>query len=90
LLQLQIVVSGKVQGVGYRYFAQMKAVQFGITGWVKNRSDGAVEMVTTGTKENLDLFIEEIRRGNPFSTVDQIEIKEISIGEKYQSFTIKY
>lgn len=90
MLQLQIVVSGKVQGVGYRYFAQMKAVQFGITGWVKNRSDGAVEMVTTGTKENLDLFIDEIRRGNPFSTVDQIEISEISTGEKYQSFTIKY
>ena len=90
MLQLQIVVSGKVQGVGYRYFAQMKAVQFGITGWVKNRSDGAVEMVTTGTKENLDLFIEEISRGNPFSTVDQIEINEISIAEKYQSFTIKY
>lgn len=90
MLQLQIVVSGKVQGVGYRYFAQMKAVQFGITGWVKNRLDGAVEMVTTGTKENLDLFIEEIRRGNPFSTVDQIEISEISTDEKYQSFTIKY
>jgi acylphosphatase len=90
LLQLQIVVSGRVQGVGYRYFAQMKAVQFGITGWVKNRSDGAVEMVTTGTKENLDLFIEEIRRGNPFSTVDQVEINEISIAENYQSFTIKY
>jgi acylphosphatase len=90
LLQLQIVVTGKVQGVGYRYFTQMKAVQFGITGWVKNRSDGAVEMVTTGPKENLDLFIEEIRRGNPFSTVDQIEISEISTGEKYQSFTIKY
>jgi acylphosphatase len=90
LLQLQIVVTGKVQGVGYRYFAQMKAVQFGITGWVKNRSDGAVEMVTTGTKENLDLFIEEIRRGNPFSTVDQIEINEVSTVEKYQSFTIKY
>lgn len=90
MLQLQIVVTGKVQGVGYRYFAQMKAVQFGITGWVKNRSDGAVEMVTTGTKENLDLFIEEVRRGNPFSTVDQIEIREISTGEKYQSFTIKY
>ncbi|MBY0098287.1 acylphosphatase [Mesobacillus maritimus] len=90
MLQLQIVVSGKVQGVGYRYFAQMKAVQFGITGWVKNRTDGAVEMVTTGTKENLDLFIEEISRGNPFSKVDQIEINEISLAEKYQSFTIKY
>ena len=90
MLQLQIVVSGKVQGVGYRYFAQMKAVQFRITGWAKNRSDGTVEMVITGTKENLDLFIEEIRRGNPFSTVDQIEIHEVQRTEKYSSFTIKY
>jgi len=90
LLQLKIVVSGKVQGVGYRYFTQMKAVQFGITGWVRNRQDGTVEMLTTGTRENLDLFIEEIRRGNPFSTVDQIDINEIEAEENYKSFTIKY
>lgn len=90
MLQLKIVVSGKVQGVGYRYFTQMKAVQFGITGWVRNRQDGTVEMLTTGTRENLDLFIEEIRRGNPFSTVDQIDINEIEAEENYKSFTIKY
>ena len=90
MLQLKIIVSGKVQGVGYRYFAQMKAVQFGITGWVRNRQDGTVEMLTTGDKENLDSFIEEIRRGNPFSTVDQIDISETKAEEKYRSFTIKY
>lgn len=90
MLQLKIVVSGKVQGVGYRYFTQMKAVQFGITGWVRNRQDGTVEMLTTGTRENLDLFIEEIRRGNPFSTVDQIDINETEAEENYKSFTIKY
>mgnify|MGYP005997822177 CR=1 FL=1 len=90
MLQLKIVVSGKVQGVGYRYFTQMKAVQFGITGWVRSRQDGTVEMLTTGTRANLDLFIEEIRRGNPFSTVDQIDINEIEAEENYKSFTIKY
>ncbi|SEM94950.1 acylphosphatase [Mesobacillus persicus] len=90
MLQLKIVVSGKVQGVGYRYFTQMKALQFGITGWVRNREDGTVEMLTTGTKETLDLFIEEIRRGNPFSTVDQIDINETEAEENYKSFAIKY
>ena len=90
MLQFQIVVTGRVQGVGYRYYAQMKAVQNAITGWVKNRPDGAVEMLTTGTKENLDLFINDIRRGNPFSTVDQIEVNEVNNTETYTSFTIKY
>ncbi|MCM3585523.1 acylphosphatase [Mesobacillus maritimus] len=90
MLQLQIVVSGRVQGVGYRYFTQMKATQLQITGWTKNRSDGKVEIIATGSKENLDLFIEEIRKGNPFSTVDQIEINQLDNIEKYQSFMIKY
>jgi acylphosphatase len=90
LLQLQIIVEGRVQGVGYRYFTQMKAVQYGIHGWVKNRSDGKVEMITSGTKDNLDKFVEDIRRGNPFSIVENIEINEIETEEVYQSFTIKY
>ncbi|WP_053361576.1 acylphosphatase [Bacillus sp. FJAT-27251] len=90
MLQLQIVVTGKVQGVGYRYYAQMMAVQHGITGWVRNRPDGSVEMLTSGTKENLDLFLKEIRSGSPFSSVDEMRIEEKQHKERYNSFTIKY
>ena len=45
MIQLHLIVSGKVQGVGFRYFSQMKAVQYGVTGWAKNLSDGSVEML---------------------------------------------
>ena len=45
MIQLHIIVSGKVQSVGYRYFSQMKAVQYGVTGWAKNVSDDTVEIV---------------------------------------------
>ncbi|WP_210364130.1 acylphosphatase [Bacillus sp. REN3] len=90
MIQLKIVVSGKVQGVGYRYYAQMKAIQFGITGWVRNLEDGGVEILASGLRESLDQFIDEIRRGNPFSTVDHVEVTEQENTETYKSFAIKY
>lgn len=90
MIQLQIIVSGKVQGVGYRYYTQMKAIQFGITGWVRNLREGGVEILASGSKENLEKFIDEVRRGNPFSTVDHIEVNEIENTETYKSFAIKY
>jgi acylphosphatase len=90
MIQLHIIVSGKVQGVGFRYFSQMKAVQYGITGWAKNLADGSVEIVASGSKDQLDPFIEDLRVGNPFSKINHIEITESGITEDYHSFTIKY
>jgi acylphosphatase len=90
MIQLHIIVSGKVQGVGYRYFSQMKAVQYEVTGWVKNLSDNAVEITAIGTRDQLDPFIKDLRIGTPFSTIDNIEIIEQETVEKYHSFTIKY
>lgn len=90
MIQLQIIVSGDVQGVGYRYYTQMKAIQFGITGWVKNLQEGGVEILASGENDNLERFIDEVRRGNPFSTVDHIEVIETEKTETYRSFAIKY
>ncbi|PLR96091.1 acylphosphatase [Bacillus sp. T33-2] len=90
MIQLKIVVSGRVQGVGYRYFTQMKAIQHGITGWVKNLPDGAVEMLAAGDKAEMNLFLEDIRRGNPFSTVDKVDIHDAGHIDNLKSFTIKY
>ncbi|MFB6467068.1 acylphosphatase [Cytobacillus sp. Hz8] len=90
LNQLHIIVSGSVQGVGYRYFAQMKAVQYEITGWAKNRDDGGVEIIASGTDHHLNQFVNELREGNPFSEVVDIQIKRIEEKNIYHSFTIKY
>jgi len=81
MIQLRIIVSGKVQGVGYRYFSQMKAVQYGVKGWVKNLADGSVEVIARGENNQLEPFIADLRKGNPFS-MDQLE--------HFHSFTIKY
>ena len=90
MLNVEIIVSGKVQGVGYRYFTQMMAVQFHITGWVRNRDDGSVEIHASGSKENLEMFIAKIQRGNPFSAVQKVSVHEIECAEHFNSFAIKY
>jgi acylphosphatase len=90
LKQIHLTVYGKVQGVGFRYFSQMKAVQYDVRGWVKNSEEGAVEILAEGTQGNLDLFIEDVRRGNPFSKVNDVIVQDTNKTESYQSFKIKY
>jgi acylphosphatase len=68
------VVSGRVQGVGFRYFVQRKAVELGVAGWVRNRPDGTVEAEAAGPKELLDDFELELRRGPPLARVDHMAI----------------
>ena len=61
--QVYIVIGGRVQGVGFRYFAQQKAEELTITGWVKNSSNGKVEIEASGEPHNLNTFIEWMKIG---------------------------
>jgi acylphosphatase len=67
------IVSGRVQGVGFRYFARRIAEAFDIGGSVRNRSDGTVEIVASGSAENLRSFREQIEIGPDGSRVDRID-----------------
>ena len=66
------VVSGRVQGVGFRYFVQQKAGKIGVTGWVRNRPDGKVEAEAEGDAAQLDAFEAALREGPPLSRVDHV------------------
>lgn len=88
--QLHLQVIGHVQGVGYRYFAQMKAVQHEIAGWVRNHPDGSVEILAQGTEHQLNRFVQDIRKGNPFSRVEHVEVSDKEPVERFKSFKIKY
>lgn len=90
MIQYHVLVSGKVQGVGFRYFVQMTAMQYEITGWVKNRSNGMVEMVPIGEQNVLDSFLEEIKRGNRFAKVQKMDITKEEPSELFTSFHITY
>ena len=64
-LQARLTITGRVQGVGYRDWAMVKALQLGLTGWVRNRSDGSVEALIVGEEGAVGQMIEACRRHFP-------------------------
>ncbi|WP_214878507.1 acylphosphatase [Exiguobacterium sp. ERU653] len=84
-----LIVSGRVQGVGFRYFSQETAQQYGIKGWVRNQSDGAVELHVEGPEKDIEAFKKALKDGNRFVGVEKIEEKETE-NQAFRSFDIKY
>lgn len=85
----QLIVSGRVQGVGFRYFSQETAQRFGIKGWVRNLNDGTVELHVEGTEKEIDPFKQALKDGNRFVGVERIEETE-AVDQAYRSFDIRY
>ena len=77
----RFVVSGRVQGVGFRYFAQDAANREGLHGYVLNRDDGTVEAVAEGDAESVERFELAMRRGPSRSRVEKVLIDEINPGQ---------
>jgi acylphosphatase len=72
-------VSGRVQGVGYRYFALNTAEQLKVTGYAKNLADGRVEVYAIGTSDQLRDFARELRRGPALSAVGDVSEVEAEL-----------
>jgi acylphosphatase len=81
------LVSGRVQGVGFRYFVEKNAVRLGVTGWVRNLDDGRVEVQAQGTAEQLAALEGVLRQGPRWAEVRGVEVMESSMLE-YKSFRI--
>ncbi|GBU22221.1 acylphosphatase [Fibrobacteres bacterium R8-0-B4] len=85
-----LLVSGRVQGVGYRRFAWDSARALGLSGWVRNIRGGGVEMEVEGGRGVIDRFIEELRQGPPLSRVLDVEAQELSVtGTGGEEFIIR-
>jgi len=70
---IQFVVSGRVQGVGFRYATRGQALSLGLTGWVRNNKDGDVEGIVQGEKDELDGFKKWLWLGPPSAIVSKVE-----------------
>ncbi|QDP40388.1 acylphosphatase [Radiobacillus deserti] len=91
MISQHIVVHGKVQGVGFRATAQLKAKSYGLNGWVKNTNDGNVEMVVEGPEEDVEAFKSVIMEGlNPFAKVSKLEVIDQLEVSRFDDFQIKY
>jgi len=84
------VVSGRVQGVGFRYFAQDVAVRYGLSGWVMNLPDGKVEFVAEGPKGVLDDFVKDIHRGPATGYVSALDVSFDKFTGEYKNFRIRF
>jgi acylphosphatase len=85
----KIVVKGRVQRVGFRWNAVNEATNLGITGYVKNLSDGSVYIEAEGTQDQLDRYVEWCRKGPRMSSVQSVGIEK-AIPVNYTEFTIEY
>jgi len=70
------MISGRVQGVGFRYSMAEEAERLGVTGWVRNRRDGTVEAVVEGDPRSIDSILTWARRGPPGARVADVRISE--------------
>ena len=81
-------VSGRVQGVGFRWYARRAAQDLGLTGRVRNLPDGRVEVAAVGDPEALNAFRARLREGPPGARVTRLEEEEMSAVPDWDGFTI--
>jgi acylphosphatase len=88
LVARRFLVSGRVQGVGFRFFAREAAQLEGLNGWVRNLPDGRVELHVEGEREAVDRLERRIRRGPPASRVDHVDVDDTAPSERATGFRV--
>ncbi len=76
-LTMKILISGRVQGVGFRRYAQKNAQSLGIKGWARNLLDGRVEILAMTNEEALNTFLEILKKGPNFSLVREVVARTV-------------
>lgn len=83
------VVSGRVQGVGFRWFVEREARALGLSGWVRNRSDGSVEVLASGTREQLGALYDKLKQGPRAARIDDIAVEDAAPLKDLHTFRIE-
>lgn len=89
LKQVNLVVRGRVQGVYFRASTQREAKRLGLTGWVKNRTDGSVEMCVEGEEESLKEMIAWAHRGPTAARVERVDVRWRGFIGEFADFRIE-
>jgi acylphosphatase len=83
------VVTGRVQGVGFRWFVEREARTLGLGGWVRNRANGSVEVLASGTNQQLNALYDKLKQGPRAARVDNVEVEEAASVKDAGTFRIE-
>jgi acylphosphatase len=90
IAHVHAIVTGIVQGVNFRWFTQHRAADLGLVGYVRNRSDGAVEFVAEGTRDALERLLDAVRTGPPSAVVENVDARWSAPTGEYHRFEIHF
>ena len=88
MTRVTVVVHGRVQGVSFRHFTCCRALELGVTGWVRNLPDGSVEGMFEGDETAVDLLVEWCRSGPPAARVDRLDVHKGTYSGEHDTFLI--
>jgi acylphosphatase len=89
-VRFRAVVTGWVQGVYYRASCRERAVELELSGWVRNRADGAVELEAQGPADRVEALLAWCRQGPARARVESIEVTEIELAPSDSGFWVRY
>jgi acylphosphatase len=89
MISLRLKITGRVQGVGFRYATQREAARAGVRGWVRNRADGSVEVLAQGERAALDALLAWARRGPPGARVDDVRVEPAPEEASHAGFELR-
>ena len=90
MMAAEIVLEGRVQGVGFRTFAQRKASVLGLSGYVMNLRDGRVRVRAEGPRETIEELVRDLQKGPPLSRVEHVSVTWLPPTGRFASFGIRY
>lgn len=87
---IHVIVTGTVQGVGFRFSTRRQALQLGLAGWVRNQPDGTVALCAQGSARAVDRLISFLEAGPPGATVTSVTIEDIASDPALHGFEIRF
>lgn len=87
--RLHAVVSGRVQGVSFRYFVLEQALGLDLDGWVRNRWDGSVEVTAEGPQPKLEILLQALRQGPPMARVEDVDFTWMEPTGEFIGFNVR-
>lgn len=88
-MNFDIVIYGRVQHVGFRYYARARAVELEVTGYVRNLPDGTLHVVAEGGQEALETYADYLRIGPPMARISRVSVARSSYTGSFKQFEIR-